>query len=80
VARTKTTIYLDPEVLRATRVAAARAGRKDSDVVEDALREYLGLALLQRIWEKADLTEEEALKLAYDELHAMRAERRVRTR
>lgn len=80
MARTKTTVYLDPDVLRATRVAAARAGKRDSDVVEDALREYLGLALLQRIWEKADLTEDEALKLAYDELHAMRAERRARAR
>jgi hypothetical protein len=70
--------HLDPEVLRATRVAAARAGKRDSDVVEDALREYLGLDLLQRIWEKADLSEEEAMKLAYDELHAMRVERRKR--
>jgi len=75
MARSKATIYLDPDVLRATRVQAARTGKRDSDVVEEALREYLGLALLQRIWEKADLTEEEALELAYDELHAMRAER-----
>jgi hypothetical protein len=76
MARSKATVYLDPEVLRAARVHAARTGRRDSDVVEDALREYLGLGLLQRIWEKADLSEEEATKLAYDELHAMRAERR----
>jgi hypothetical protein len=78
MARTKTTVYLDPDVLRAMRVAAARAGKRDSDVVEDALREFLGLALLERIWEKADLTEEQALQLAYDELHAMRAESRKR--
>lgn len=78
MARAKATVYVDPDVLRATRVHAARTGRRDSDVVEEALREYLGLALLERIWEKADLSEEEALKLAYDELHAMRAERRLR--
>jgi hypothetical protein len=78
VARTKATVYLDPDVLRAMRVQAAREGRRDSDVVEEALREYLGLGLLERIWEKADLTEEEAMELAYDELHAMRAERRKR--
>jgi hypothetical protein len=75
MARSKVTVYLDPDVLRATRVQAARTGKRDSEIVEEALREYLGLALLQRISEKADLTEEEALGLAYDELHAMRAER-----
>lgn len=78
MARTKATVYLDPDVLRAMRVHAARKGKRDSDVVEDALREYLGLALLERIWENADLSEDEAMKLAYDELHAMRAERRKR--
>ena len=76
MGRSKATVYLDPEVLRATRVHAARSGRRDSDVVEEALREYLGLSLLQRIWEKAGLSENEAMKLAYDELHALRAERR----
>ena len=75
MARSKTTVCLDPEVLRATRVRAARTGMRVSDVIEEALREYVGLALLQRIREKADLTDEEARELANDELHAMRAER-----
>jgi hypothetical protein len=55
-------------------VAAARAGKRDSDVVEEALRRYLGLALLDQVWVRDDLGEEEALQLAYQELHAMRAE------
>jgi hypothetical protein len=76
MARSKTTIYLDPQVLRATRVAAARAGKRDSDVVEDALREYLGLAVIDRIRSRSDLDANEAMELAYDELHAMRRERR----
>ncbi len=58
------------------RVAAARAGKRDSDVVEEALREYLGLAVIDRIRGKADLDEDEAMRLAYEELHAMRRERR----
>jgi hypothetical protein len=74
MARTKTTIYLEPEVLRAMRVAAARAGKRDSDVVEEALRRYLGLSLLDQVWAKSDLDEEEALQLAYEELEAVRAE------
>jgi hypothetical protein len=76
MARSKTTVYLDPQVLRATRVAAARAGKRDSDVVEEALREYLGLAVIDRIRSRSDLDEEEAMRLAYEELHAMRRERR----
>jgi hypothetical protein len=76
MARSKATVYLDPEVLRATRVRAARTGKRDSDVVEEALREYLGLAVIDEIRAKADLNADEAMKLANEELHAMRRERR----
>ena len=76
MARSKATVYLDPEVLRATRIRAARTGKRDSDVVEEALREYLGLAVIDEIRAKADLDEDEAMKLAYEELHQMRRERR----
>jgi len=72
MAKRKTTIYVDEEVLRAARVAAARAGKRDSQIVEEALREYLGLGVLERVWARSALTEEEALTLAYEELHASR--------
>jgi hypothetical protein len=74
--RTKATVYLDPEVLRATRVRAARTGKRDSDVVEEALREYLGLAVVDRIRARFDLDDEEAMRIANEELHTMRRERR----
>lgn len=73
MARTKTTIYLDPELLRAAKVAAARLGKKDYEVFEDALRAYLGVDVLERVWRKAKLGEEEALAFAYKELRASRA-------
>jgi hypothetical protein len=76
MARSKATVYLDPEVLRATRVRAARTGKRDSDVVEEALREYLGLAVIDEIRAKANLDADEAMQLANEELHAMRRERR----
>jgi hypothetical protein len=79
MARAKATVYLDPEVLRATRIRAARTGKRDSDVVEDALREYLGLAVIDRIRSRSDLDPEEATRLAYEELHGARREHR-RTR
>jgi hypothetical protein len=76
MAKTKTTIYIDAEVMRATRILAARSGRRDSDVVEDALREYTGLAVVERVRSRnSDLSAEEALALANEELHAMRRER-----
>jgi hypothetical protein len=73
VAKKKATIYVDDAVLRATRAAAARTGRSQSDIVEAALRRYLGFELLDRIRARSDLTEEEALALAVEATHASRA-------
>jgi hypothetical protein len=67
-------VYLDGEVLRATRVMAARTGRRDSDIVEDALRRYLGIGILEQVWARSprDLSDDEALELANRELHELR--------
>ena len=46
---------LDDEVLRAVKVRAARTGKRDSEVIEGALRRELGLGLLDHIWERNDL-------------------------
>jgi hypothetical protein len=56
---------------------AARTGKRDSDVVEDALRRYLGINVLEEIWSTSpgDLTGDEALALADRELHQARAGR-----
>lgn len=70
--RTRTTLSIESEVLRATRIAAARSGKRDSEIVEDALRAYLGLAVIDRIRERSNLSAEDAETLAYAELHASR--------
>lgn len=72
MARKKTTVYIDDGVLRAAKIAAARQGKKEYQVVEEALRDYLGLEVLQRVWDRGTLKEDQALKLAYRELHAAR--------
>ncbi len=51
------------------RVAAARAGKHDYQVVEDALRAYLGLELLEQVGSRSTVGEAEALDMAYEELH-----------
>lgn len=71
--KVRTTLSIDGEVLRAARIAAARAGRRDSELVEDALRCYLGLAVIDRIRARSGLSPAEADAMAYTELHASRS-------
>jgi hypothetical protein len=68
----RTTVTLDERVLRAVRVKAARTGRRDSDVIEEALRRDLGFDLLEEAWQRADLEEDEALRLAVEAQHETR--------
>jgi hypothetical protein len=75
--RKKVTFYLDEDVLRAARVRAARSDRRDSEIVEEALRAYLGFDVVERVWARSDLGEDEATQLAVSELHAMRDEKRA---
>ncbi len=71
--KTKTTVYLDEDVLRGARVMAARTGKRDYEVVEEALRAYLGMEVLDRAWGSADMSEDDALKLAVEEVHRFRS-------
>jgi hypothetical protein len=41
MSRKKTTIYLEPGLLTAAKALAARSGRHEYEVIEDALRAYL---------------------------------------
>jgi predicted transcriptional regulator len=76
MARRKTTLYLDDELLQAAADLAARSGRRESDVIEEALRRYLGLeSIVRRIQARGDLDEDESLAVAYNELDALRAKR-----
>jgi hypothetical protein len=74
MARRKTTVYLDEDVLRASRVFAARTGQHEYEIVNAALRSFLGLAAVQRVWERSQLTDEGAAAVAHGELRAMRRE------
>ena len=69
----KTTVYLEDDVLKTMRIAAARSGKHDYQVVEEALRAHLGLELLENVDKRAALGEDEALDMAYEELHRSRA-------
>lgn len=75
MVRTRTTIYIDEDLLRSARDLAARTDRAEQDILEDALRRYLGLQMLEEVWSNEDLPDEAtSLEMAYEELHRMRAE------
>lgn len=76
MARVRTTVTLDQDVLRWVRVRAARQGKGDSEVIEESLRRDLGLDLLDRIWARNDMDEDEAMRLAVEAQHATRRRRR----
>lgn len=75
MTKTRTTVTLDEEVLRAAKVKAARTGKTDGEVIEEALRRDLGLDLLDRLWERNDLSEDEATALAVEAQHETRRSR-----
>ena len=69
----KVTVYLEDDLLRATRAAAARTGKRVSQVVAEASRAYLGLDVIERVGRRSRLTEADALRLANRERHRLDA-------
>lgn len=83
MARKKTTVYIDETLLRAAKVAAARSGKHEYEIFEEALRDHLGIGgAVERIWaginpEEAP-SEDEAARLAAEERAAVRSNRASR--
>ena len=73
MAKTRTTLTIDEEILRAVKVRAARTGKGDSEVIEEAVRRDLGFDVFDRLWAQNDMTEADAQDLA---LAAQRSARR----
>jgi hypothetical protein len=74
--KSRTTLTIDRDVLRAVKVRAARTGKGDSEVIEEALRRDLGIDLLDRLWSSNELSEEEAEELAVEAQHETRRRKR----
>jgi hypothetical protein len=75
MSKVRTTVTLDERVLTAVKVKAARLGKGDSELIEEALRRDLGLDVLDRLWAVNDMTEEEATALAVEAQHETRKNR-----
>lgn len=74
MTKTRTTLTIDEDVLKAVKVRAARTGKGESEVIEDAVRRDLGLDLMERLWARNDMSEEEAMELALEAQQAARRE------
>jgi hypothetical protein len=72
MAKVRTTLTIDESVMKAVKLRAARTGRGDSQVIEESLRRDLGLDLLERLWERNQLSEEDATALAVEAQHKTR--------
>lgn len=71
-AKSKLTAYVDPVVHRSLKIAAARQGLKESEIVQRALKLELGIATLEHAQELSRLTADEAMRAAVDEVRTYR--------
>lgn len=79
MTRVKMTTYIDERLRRAAKTAAIREGIKEYEVYEEALRRYLGWDIVDELLSRSsDLTEDEAMRIAVETVHAVRAERAER--
>lgn len=76
MSKVRTTVTLDEEVLRAVKLRAARTGKRDSDVIEEALRSQLSIDLFAKIWENAAMDPDDAMELALEAQREAREELR----
>ncbi len=73
MARRATTLNLDGEVLARAQALAEETGEPVEAVVERALVRHMGLIAMRRVQKRFNLDEDEALRVAYEELKAVRA-------
>ena len=72
MAKARTTLTVEDEVLRAVKIRAARTGKGESEVIGEALRRDLELDLLDQIWAHETMNEDEAMALALEAQHRSR--------
>jgi hypothetical protein len=73
--RKKVNVDLDAQIVERTRAELGAGAESDAAVVERALNAYLLGRLLDNTPATAGLSQEDAERLAYEELHAARRER-----
>jgi hypothetical protein len=75
MAGTPIRVELSDDVADVVRREANRTGRSEAEVVELAVKRLVAPSILDRLWDRAELTEDEAMAIAVEEVNASRAER-----
>lgn len=89
MAKTRTTLTIDEDILRSARIAAANRGIKEGDLIEEALISHLGLSVFERIWQRIehegliiedgrdirDMTDDEVMDWVVKQQHEARTDR-----
>lgn len=65
---------MDESVIEDLHAAADRLGASEDEVIEDAVRRFVGLEILDELWARNHLREDDAMDIAASELASMRAE------
>jgi hypothetical protein len=78
VAKVRTTLTIDEDVLKWVKIRAARTGASDSAVIEESLRRDLKLDVLDELWANASMSEAKASELTVEAQHATRPRSRAR--
>jgi hypothetical protein len=77
MAKVRTTLTIDQDVLKWVKIRAARTGVSDSAVIEESLRRDLKLDVLDELWAHATMSETKASELAVEAQHATRPRQRA---
>jgi hypothetical protein len=72
MARQPVSVVLNDEIANAVRREATRTGKTETEVVESAIRRLVAPSVLDRLWERATLTGDEAMTIANEEIKAHR--------
>lgn len=72
MTKVRTTVTVTEEVVKAVKIRAARTGKREGEVIEAALRRGLGLDVFERLWERNNLGDEEAMALALEAQKSVR--------
>jgi hypothetical protein len=81
MAKARTTLTIDEDVLRAVKLRAAATGSGESKVIEEAVRRDLGLDTLTELWAKVEpMSESDAMELAQEARKAARKPARPKRR
>ena len=63
MAKVRTTLTIDEDVLKWVKIRAARTGASDSAVIEESLRRDLKLDVLDELWANATMSDAKASEL-----------------